>query len=147
MSAPNSHDTVETPLMSPTFATRKRPADPSKPLPAEIGRQASITPPSSKLTYSNVPLLQVSESHGHLESRAWSSPTQAVLQGSSNGSTTLNPLPLCARATTCSQVARCSRCRQTLGTDFKTGNANMIHYGLNLWYCSICAGLVGLTGR
>lgn len=45
------------------------------------------------------------------------------------------------------EVARCSRCQRTPVTDVRTGQSNMVQYGLNLWYCSRCAGLVGLTER
>ncbi|TKA61515.1 hypothetical protein B0A55_13116 [Friedmanniomyces simplex] len=41
-------------------------------------------------------------------------------------------------------TARCSRCQRTPSLDVRTGKSNMVQYGLNLWYCSRCAGLVGM---
>lgn len=43
------------------------------------------------------------------------------------------------------EIARCSRCQRTPSTDVRTGKTNMVQYGLNLWYCSRCASMVGLT--
>ncbi len=43
--------------------------------------------------------------------------------------------------------ARCSRCQRTPSFDSKTGENNMVQYGLNLWYCKRCASMVGLTNR
>lgn len=40
-------------------------------------------------------------------------------------------------------VARCSRCQRT--ASLASSNAGMIAYGLNLWYCTRCAGMVGLN--
>lgn len=45
------------------------------------------------------------------------------------------------------ELARCSRCQRTPSTDVRTGKSNMVQYGLNLWYCSRCANLVGLVQR
>ncbi|TKA81177.1 hypothetical protein B0A55_02621 [Friedmanniomyces simplex] len=41
-------------------------------------------------------------------------------------------------------MARCSRCQRTPSLDVRTGKSNMVQYGLNLWYCSRCADLVGM---
>ncbi|EMF17128.1 uncharacterized protein SEPMUDRAFT_113150 [Sphaerulina musiva SO2202] len=38
---------------------------------------------------------------------------------------------------------RCSRCQRTPSIDIQTGKSNMVSYGLNNWYCSRCAALVG----
>lgn len=40
-------------------------------------------------------------------------------------------------------LARCSRCHRTPSIDIKTGKSNMVQYGLNLYYCSRCAAMVG----
>ncbi|KAF1827136.1 uncharacterized protein K489DRAFT_405870 [Dissoconium aciculare CBS 342.82] len=72
-------------------------------------------------------------------------PTQNLLDldGSSDGSD-------CSAVDACpssQEYARCSRCQRTPSIDVRTGLWNMIQYGLNLWYCSRCAALVGLPKR
>jgi hypothetical protein len=39
--------------------------------------------------------------------------------------------------------AKCSRCRETAKSILQSGRFTMFKYGLNLWYCSRCAALVG----
>ncbi|RMZ03662.1 hypothetical protein D0860_06711 [Hortaea werneckii] len=41
------------------------------------------------------------------------------------------------------ETARCSRCQRTPSLDVRTGKSNMVSYGLNLWYCTRCAAMVG----
>ncbi|GAM83377.1 hypothetical protein ANO11243_013640 [Dothideomycetidae sp. 11243] len=43
--------------------------------------------------------------------------------------------------------ARCSRCHRTPAVDLATLKSNMIEYGLNLFYCTRCAEIVGLRRR
>jgi hypothetical protein len=42
---------------------------------------------------------------------------------------------------------RCSRCRKAFRKATKPGHLAMLNYGLNLWYCSWCAALVGWNSR
>lgn len=44
-------------------------------------------------------------------------------------------------------LARCSRCHRTPSIDVKTGKSNMVQYGLNQYYCSRCAVMVGFYAR
>jgi len=45
------------------------------------------------------------------------------------------------------EIARCSRCHRTPSIDITTGKSNMVQYGLNQYYCSRCAGMVGYYSR
>ena len=45
------------------------------------------------------------------------------------------------------EIARCSRCHRTPSIDIKTGKSNMVQYGLNQYYCSRCATMVGFFNR
>lgn len=45
------------------------------------------------------------------------------------------------------EVARCSRCHRTPSIDIQTGKSNMVQYGLNQYYCSRCAHMVGYFNR
>lgn len=45
------------------------------------------------------------------------------------------------------ETARCSRCHRTPSIDIQTGKSNMVQYGLNLYYCSRCAAMVGFFNR
>jgi hypothetical protein len=42
-----------------------------------------------------------------------------------------------------SEDAKCSRCRETARLILRSGRFDMLNYGLNLWYCSRGAALVG----
>lgn len=45
-------------------------------------------------------------------------------------------------------VARCSRCHRSQSINMSTGKAtNMVSYGLNLFYCTRCANIVGFQSR
>lgn len=45
------------------------------------------------------------------------------------------------------ESARCSRCHRTPSIDIQTGKSNMVEYGLNQYYCSRCAAMVGFFNR
>ena len=98
--------------------------------------------------------VQTSAAHGHYSSRPQPIPVQNVLHVTSDDSTSSSSsLDSDSRQsvdfgmTSPPELARCSRCQRTSGIDLRTGKSNMIKYGLNLWYCTRCAGMVGLTNR
>ncbi|GAB7354368.1 hypothetical protein MBLNU459_g4874t1 [Dothideomycetes sp. NU459] len=46
------------------------------------------------------------------------------------------------------ETARCSRCQRTTSFDLTTRKpSNMVSYGLNLYYCTRCAKIVGFHNR
>lgn len=145
----NNHFSTETPLASPTFSlTEDTASDPYHPLLAY--RDIEPTLPASPKMSANLLQLQTTAAHSTAAARPAPRPTQNVLQvtsdsygsssdGSESSSTSVH--------TSSCEYARCSRCQRTPSIDVRTGQWNMIQYGLNLWYCSRCAALVGLPKR
>lgn len=142
------HYTAETPSCSPGLSPIETPADPTNQLLA-YGVPQNVITTTSTSTNNRPTLLQMqtSAAHGHSTSRPRPHPMQNVLLTSddgvsSDGSTSSND-----SAKSSFDVARCSRCQRTPSLDVSTGKSNMIQYGLNLWYCSRCAAIVGLNNR
>lgn len=143
-----NHYSYETPCSSPTLSSASfdTPSDPYNPLLAY--RQNRPTSPSM----SSSPMqLQTAASHGAHPSRPSPQPVQNVLHVTSDDSATSSSSseddsissydPM--QSYSCLSTARCSRCQRTGSLDPQTGNSNMLQYGLNLWYCTRCAGIVG----
>lgn len=142
-----SHYSTETPLYSPTFSPLGTPADPSNPLLAYRDQQ-ELPHPSSSTTNTSTSFLQMqtAAAHGDKMSRPRPYPVQNVLHVTSDESIGSDDSASSTDSSKSSlDLARCSRCQRTPGVDAKTGKSNMIQYGLNLWYCSRCASLVGLN--
>lgn len=146
----NNHFSTETPLTSPTFNLQENTAsDPYHPLLAY--RDVTPSLPASPNMSTNFLQLQTTAAHQNTAAtRPNPRPTQNVLQvttdsygsssdGSYSSSTNVH--------TSSCDYARCSRCQRTPSIDVRTGQWNMIQYGLNLWYCARCAALVGLPQR
>ena len=143
-----SHFSTETPICSPTFGPVETPADPTNPLLAYRQSHTS-SPPLSPLHLPvwSVLQMQTAAAHGHSPSRPRPHPVQNVLHVTSDDSITSDSSSSTYSPKSSLDLARCSRCQRTPSFDARTGKSNMVQYGLNLWYCSRCASLVGLTNR
>lgn len=136
-----------TPLSSPREANDNINSDPYHPLLAH-------RPPVPQTTASvNFLRMQTAAAHSS-PVRPRPVPQQNLLQVTSNDSLSSSSSSSSNSSTRTSfdafsapEVARCSRCQRTPNTDVRTGKSNMVQYGLNLWYCSRCANMVGLTER
>jgi hypothetical protein len=138
-------------LSSPGFSSHNNAAlsDPYNPLLAQRLTQSPSQSTSPRMA-ANVLQLQTGAAYSSGSSDSASSrppvrPTQNLLRldNSSDGSDT----SVVDARTSSEEYARCSRCQRTPSIDVRTGQWNMISYGLNLWYCSRCAALVGLPNR
>ncbi|KAF2719153.1 hypothetical protein K431DRAFT_206621, partial [Polychaeton citri CBS 116435] len=94
------------------------------------------------------------DSRGHTSSRPKPRPMQNVLHVTSDSSasssdgesstsnSSSSPSPTLMHCLPDNMI-RCSRCQRSQSIDIKTGKKNMVQYGLNSWYCTRCAGMVG----
>ena len=138
------HFSVETPLATPVSSPVGASRDPSNPLLSY--RQPHSTNMSSM---SNLMRLQTASAHGQ-PTRPRPVPQQNVLHVTSDDSVNSDTSSSSSTSDDPSLVsplehARCSRCHRTPSVDLKTGTPNMIRFGLNSYYCTRCAGMVGLT--
>ncbi|KXT04695.1 hypothetical protein AC578_2137 [Pseudocercospora eumusae] len=144
-----SHFSVETPCASPTFT----PGDDTSACiehPLLASREFTTRSPAESQMASNFMSRQTAAAHGQLSGRPRPYPVQNVLHVTSDDSTSSaesSSKSSLSSTTSSPELARCSRCQRTPSIDVQTGKSNMISYGLNLWYCSRCAALVGLTKR
>lgn len=145
------HFSVETPLATPTTSSGDIKdnvhSDPYHPLLAYRPPVTHSTPSANLLK------MQTAAAHGS-PVRPGIIPQQNLLQVTSDDSITSNNSSSSGNSSRSSldafsapEIARCSRCQRTPSTDIRTGQSNMVQYGLNLWYCSRCASMVGLTER
>lgn len=145
-----NHFSTETPCYSPCFNPDETSADPTNPLLAYRDPQ-TLSPPASPTTasFSSFLQMQTAAAHQSSSSRPRPTPIQNVLYVSSDESNMSDSSSASSIDSTKSSLdlARCSRCQRTPSVDVKTGKSNMVQYGLNLWYCSRCAAMVGLTNR
>jgi hypothetical protein len=79
-------------------------------------------------------------------------PQQNRMDINSDGSVSSTPMSTSGRGSmhnifSSPEIARCSRCHRTPSIDITTGKSNMVQYGLNQYYCSRCAGMVGYYSR
>ncbi|KAF1353480.1 hypothetical protein BDV97DRAFT_116163 [Delphinella strobiligena] len=123
LSTPSEDIATNHPLGSPKFYTyqpspRKYIMDVSRFL--QVQTQAAHIPRPQPQPLQNVL---------HVDDESLSSPGSESSSPSNS-----NSLPVSAAP------ARCSRCQRTLSVDMSAGK---VSYGLNLWYCSRCAGMVG----
>lgn len=139
---------TESPLFSPTYHSLTTPSNPENPLLAGTERQESHSPISPTPATSSFLQMQTAAAHGHQASRPRPHPVQQDVLVTSDDSSASDDNSSSSGSTNSSiDLARCSRCQRTPFVDLKTGKNNMIRYGLNSYYCSRCAGLVGLTNR
>jgi len=154
------HFSVETPSASPTpiHSPGQPDCDPSHPL-------LSYRPPQQATNMASSDLMRMQSAAAHHTSpiRPRPVPQQNMLQVTSDDSINTSSSSNRSSSTSSSnsssssrtsldmfsapEIARCSRCQSTSSVDLKTGKSNMVQYGLNLWYCSRCAGMVGLVQR
>lgn len=138
----NNHWSDETPCSSPIAGSPDEihPVDQANPLLAHR--------PALPRMSSNFMQRQTTAAHNHSASRPRPHPVQNVLQVTSDDSADSDDSSSSMDSLASpSEMARCSRCQRTPSLDIKTGKSNMIQYGLNLFYCSRCAGIVGLINR
>ena len=79
-------------------------------------------------------------------------PQQSRMDINSDGSVSSTPTSTSGRGSmhnilSSPEIGRCSRCHRTPSIDITTGKSNMVQYGLNQYYCSRCAGMVGYYSR
>lgn len=143
----------ETPLTTPfTPPNEEILADPSNPLLAY--RPSLQSPPSnirrSTMDASNLLQLQTWAAHVPALRRPQPQPLQNVLAVSDDSSGSDDSTSSSAAHTLQSpiELARCSRCHRSQSIDMTTGKAaNMVSYGLNSFYCTRCANIVGFQNR
>ncbi|KAM0721963.1 hypothetical protein Q7P37_002889 [Cladosporium fusiforme] len=140
------HFSVETPSATPNHSPGEIndnvDSDPYHPLLAY--RPPLPTQPTAS---ANLLKMQTAAAHGS-PIRPRPVPQQNLLQVTSDDSVTSSSSSRSSlEMFSAPEVARCSRCQRTPSTDVRTGQSNMVQYGLNLWYCSRCASMVGLTER
>lgn len=138
--APTSYDhfSTESPCCSPALSPIEATAFPQHPLLARRQSIISTMPAASLLQ------LQTNAAHG---SPSRPQHIQNVLHVTSDDSTTSDSSTSSTESSYSPEFARCSRCQRTSSVDYKTGKSNMISYGMNSYYCSRCAGMVGLIKR
>lgn len=149
----HSHFSTETPcyLYTPSIDEHLL-ADPTNPLLAYRDQYPIFTTSPSPAPSKSVMQAQTSASHGHSTSRPRAVPTQNLGHSSSRDSSSSSSTRSLSSSSddnmaTHPEYARCSRCQRTPSLDIKSGKSNMVQYGLNLWYCNRCAGMVGMTNR
>lgn len=140
---------IETPLALPDWSsdeTTPLPTDPLLAFRTSSPASSPTTPPSSTPR-----LLQMQTNASHGGRRPEPSPIQNVLHTTASDSpqrTADSPSSSHGGTRGSSiEIARCSRCQRTPSIDAKSGRNNMVEYGLNLWYCTRCAQMVGLGHR
>lgn len=136
-------DTIcDTPI-SPTFHSSSRPASPL----LSTAVQARLD--SLSIFHSlHTRTMPASATLSAAPRRPTAKPMQHSLQSSSDDSSNSNDSSHSdnsSHSTSDFEHARCSRCQKTPSVDVARGGSNMIQYGLNLWYCSRCARLVGMV--
>ena len=148
----SNHFSTETPLHTPTTTPDETWADPGNPLLAYRGPQLdSPSSPTINAFPASILQMQTAASHGKSPSRPAPSPVQNVLHVTSDDSSASNSSSSYSSSgrhgMSSLDLARCSRCQRTPSIDVQTGKNNMVQYGLNLWYCTRCAAMVGLSNR
>lgn len=140
----NDHFALETPDISPPCNQ----VDQSTSDPVDLLRTYTapivVSQPASPNAMNSFMQAQVNASHGHSTSRPRPNPVQRDLHTTSDDSSSSSSSGDSTRSGSSLEVARCSRCHRTPALDVNSGKSNMIEYGLNLWYCSRCANIVGL---
>ena len=146
------HDilSTESPCSSPTLGPVETPVDPTHPLLAIRDPQhlRTLSSPSSTDAFSSFLQMQSVAAYKHSPSRPRPYPVQNVLHVTSDDSmSSCSSTSSIDSSKSSLDLARCSRCQRTPSINVQTGKSNMVSYGLNLWYCSRCASMVGLTNR
>lgn len=146
------HFSLETPtIISPAvFSPNETIAHPQHPLLAHREVPSSPTTASPTTMSSNSSFLsrQTTAANGSSPSRPRSIAGPSglhVTRGDSSSSASSSSSVTSNSSTP--EIARCSRCQRTQSIDLQTGKSNMIQYGLNQYYCSRCASIVGLINR
>jgi len=143
-----NHFSTETPCASPLLS----PHEPSSPDPGNPLLAYREPQPFSCMSHieSNDHFMQVQTTAAHSKAlhRPSPHPLQNMLYTSSESSADSDDSPpssdsIGSDLTSPIETARCSRCQRTPSLDVRTGKSNMVSYGLNFWYCTRCAAMVG----
>lgn len=152
--SPVSDNNVETPSCSPSFGQFDTVTpEPFHPLLASRPTSRPAVSPC-KMEPSNLLQLQTKAAYTSPLTRPQPQPLQNVLHVSDDieSATSDNSLNSSDGSlmslSNSAATARCSRCQRTGSMDVRTGkDSNMIQYGLNLFYCTRCATIVGFGKR
>lgn len=143
-----NHFSTETPCASPL----QSPHEPSSPDPANhlLAYREPQPLPCMSHAESNDHFMQAQTAAAHCKAphRPSPHPLQNMLYTCSESSSesddsTYSSDSAGSGLTSPIETARCSRCQRTPSLDVRTGKSNMVSYGLNLWYCTRCAAMVG----
>jgi len=150
---------IDTPLTSPTFDDDLITPDPTHPLLASRLSQMFISEYSKgssapRMDGSKVLQLQTQAAHS-TPARPQPRPLQDMFhiaddtEQNSDDSINSNASDDSMSPDEASSMlhARCSRCQRSASTDLTTGGSNMIQWGLNSFYCTRCAKIVGFGHR
>lgn len=115
----------------------------SRPMASPSSPDQIASPPHYRMDASRFLQLQTQAATGYFPSRPQPQPVQNILHVDNSPGATPAATP--AADESCSSMstpltARCSRCQRSLSIDV---NAGKVSYGLNLYYCSRCAEMVG----
>ncbi|KAF2234378.1 hypothetical protein EV356DRAFT_501942 [Viridothelium virens] len=136
----NSHFSDETPCSSPTsaeFSASGTLSDPNNPLLALRGNSLDMASP----TRGSILQLQTAAAH---PSRPRPQPLQDMLVTSDDSSDSSSSSSISSSSTPAIQTVRCSRCHRTTSVDNSMPQkSGMLQYGVNQWYCTRCATIVG----
>lgn len=150
----SSHNNDLTPIDTPsdtlfTPIDKDIPADPSYPL---LAIQPSAEPRplrSYQMDASTLLQLQTQTAHVPSSTRPQPRPLQNVLHVGDDGDSSPDDEPSSSSFTSddvqsSMRTVRCSRCQRTASINVTAaGQSNFLSYGLNLYYCSRCATIVG----
>merc|ERR1712072_1067948 len=143
-----NHFSTETPCASPLLSPHE-PSSPDPGNPLLAYREPQHFSCMSHIE-SNDHFMQVQTTAAHSKAlhRPSPHPLQNMLYTTSESSADSDDSPpssdsIGSDLTSPIETARCSRCQRTPRLDVRTGKSNMVSYGLNLWYCTRCAAMVG----
>jgi len=150
---PSGHYLLDTPLTPPDFDTMFT-SDPSNPLLAVRSPPPSVErpPPRPRMNTSSFLQLQTRAAHTnkvrpqprpiqdvfHIGEEAEINSDDSIDSVASTDSAIEQPPP---------SPSRCSRCHRNSSVGPTNAGSDMVQYGLNLFYCTRCANIVGFGKR
>ncbi|CZT15544.1 uncharacterized protein RCC_12333 [Ramularia collo-cygni] len=133
------HFSTESPCSSPAFSPTEATSFSQHPLLATRRESICYTMPAA----SSLLQIQTNASHGRTQSRPQLQNVLHVTSDESTGSSS-SKSSMDSSFSSSSDFARCSRCHRTSSIDYKTGQNSMVQWGMNSYYCSRCADVVGM---
>lgn len=149
----STYISIDTPSCSPTFSTWSETTLPDSTNPLLAYRDLPTPSPAPTRMAASLMQRQTTASHTSTSGRPQAVPLQQNVahlvsdDSSSSSSSSSSSGSNDPSMQSSLEYARCSRCHRQPSLDVRTGKSNMIQYGLNLWYCNRCAGMVGLYQR